>query len=62
MNENPAQRKPDQPKCPICGKPVLPEQPSYPFCTQRCRTIDLGCWVDEKYTTSRPVEQTDWDE
>lgn len=36
-------------KCPICGKPVKPDDPEQPFCSERCRLIDLGNWASEKY-------------
>ncbi|HVJ88593.1 MAG TPA: DNA gyrase inhibitor YacG [Labilithrix sp.] len=38
-------------KCPICDGAVKPrtENPSYPFCTARCKTIDLGKWMNEEY-------------
>jgi endogenous inhibitor of DNA gyrase (YacG/DUF329 family) len=26
------------------------EWPDYPFCSPRCRKIDLGRWLDERYT------------
>lgn len=37
--------------CPTCGKPVewVGEQPWRPFCSERCRLIDLGEWADEGY-------------
>ena len=37
--------------CPICGKPVAPrtENTAFPFCSPRCKLIDLGKWVDEDY-------------
>jgi endogenous inhibitor of DNA gyrase (YacG/DUF329 family) len=40
-----------QPKCPICQKPVAPraENFSYPFCSRRCRAVDLGRWLGEEY-------------
>jgi hypothetical protein len=28
------------------------EYPDYPFCTKRCRTIDLGRWLSEDYKVS----------
>ena len=38
--------------CPIC-KTAMPadwsEYPDYPFCSRRCRTIDLGRWMGEDY-------------
>jgi endogenous inhibitor of DNA gyrase (YacG/DUF329 family) len=36
------------PRCPICQEPVLPESPA-PFCSSRCRTIDLGQWLGGRY-------------
>jgi len=49
-------------KCPICGKDVefyekekLP--PSFPFCSRRCKLIDLGKWLDEEYKTSEPISE-----
>lgn len=42
-------------KCPICGKKVERESPHEPFCTDRCRLIDLGNWATEKYRVSEPA-------
>jgi uncharacterized protein len=38
-------------KCPSCGKPVrwVPENRFRPFCSERCKQIDLGAWANEKY-------------
>jgi uncharacterized protein len=37
-------------KCPNCRKPAPWEgNPSRPFCSERCRMIDLGAWVTESY-------------
>ena len=38
--------------CPTCGKPVLwgPDAPERPFCSKRCRLIDLGEWLDGSRT------------
>jgi len=36
-------------KCPICKKDVAPGDPDFPFCSERCRIIDLGNWASEKY-------------
>ena len=43
-------------KCPICRKPVERGQPEYPFCSERCRLLDLGAWASEKYVVSTPVD------
>ena len=43
-------------KCPICGKDVQLDDPYVPFCSDRCRIIDLGNWASEKYVISTPAE------
>jgi uncharacterized protein len=37
--------------CPQCGKPVEwgPHNPFRPFCSERCKLIDLGAWATESY-------------
>jgi uncharacterized protein len=42
-------------RCPICRKIVLRTEPEFPFCSQRCRTIDLGKWASGAYVISTPV-------
>lgn len=44
-------------RCPICGKEVKSDDPFMPFCSDRCRVIDLGNWASEKYMISTPAEQ-----
>lgn len=36
-------------KCPICEKQVEIDAAEMPFCSERCRLIDLGKWADEEY-------------
>jgi endogenous inhibitor of DNA gyrase (YacG/DUF329 family) len=38
-------------KCPQCGQPVewSPASRWRPFCSERCKTIDLGAWASEAY-------------
>lgn len=45
--------------CPTCGKEVewRPESAWRPFCSQRCKLIDLGEWADEKYRIPSGLEQ-----
>jgi uncharacterized protein len=40
-----------QVKCPTCGAPVAWIESSRfrPFCSERCRTIDLGAWAAERH-------------
>ena len=45
--------------CPICRKPVGLRDPELPFCSKRCRLIDLGKWADEEYRISSPVKDFD---
>jgi len=44
-------------RCPICKKEVTEGNPSFPFCSDRCRTIDLGNWASDKYVISTPINQ-----
>ena len=43
-------------KCAICGKPVKArsDNPEYPFCSERCRMIDLGNWLGGGYRIPGP--------
>ena len=38
-------------KCPVCARSVswLETEPYKPFCSERCKLIDLGEWADEGY-------------
>jgi uncharacterized protein len=47
-------------KCPMC-RTVLAhaDVPTFPFCSERCRLLDLENWVDGKYTLHRPIDPTD---
>jgi uncharacterized protein len=54
-------------QCPICKKPVEDLHPDdvnppcyYPFCSERCKLIDLGRWLSGKYQI--PVNDDDDDE
>ncbi|HEX43080.1 MAG TPA: DNA gyrase inhibitor YacG [Phycisphaerales bacterium] len=48
--------------CPTCGKPVAGglgkrRQGSYfPFCSERCRLVDLGAWLDCAYVIHSSME------
>ncbi|HZT38306.1 MAG TPA: DNA gyrase inhibitor YacG [Bryobacteraceae bacterium] len=49
-------------KCPICKKPVALDDPYMPFCSERCKLIDLGNWASEKYVISTPIRPSDEEE
>lgn len=47
--------------CPTCGNPVewSEASPYRPFCSRRCRLIDLGEWLEERHRI--PGEPADVD-
>ena len=48
--------KPALIKCAICGKEAdFFAEPMGPFCSKRCKMIDLGHWLDEDYRVSEPL-------
>ncbi len=49
-------------KCPICKKDVTAASQFFPFCSERCKIIDLGNWASEKYVISTPIQPTDAEE
>ncbi|HEY3975168.1 MAG TPA: DNA gyrase inhibitor YacG [Candidatus Sulfotelmatobacter sp.] len=46
-------------RCPICKKPVKSTDADFPFCSDRCRLIDLGKWSSGAYAISSPVADAD---
>lgn len=47
--------------CPVCQRQdeVADDFRYRPFCSRRCKTIDLGNWLDEVYRVSRPEDGMD---
>ena len=43
-------------KCPTCKTVVLSKDPEFPFCSERCRTIDLGKWASGACVIRSPVQ------
>jgi endogenous inhibitor of DNA gyrase (YacG/DUF329 family) len=47
-------------KCPTCGKGYevdkLDDLKSFPFCSDRCRLVDLGRWIDGVYAIPDKAE------
>jgi len=41
--------------CPICKKKTDERDRHRPFCSARCKDIDLGHWLGESYRVSRPM-------
>lgn len=49
-------------KCPTCGTTIdwSSASPWRPFCSERCKLIDLGAWLTEKHTIpGEPVVEGD---
>jgi len=48
-----------QAQCPTCGKKVVrspqSKAPFFPFCSERCKLIDLGKWLGEKHRIEEPL-------
>jgi len=43
-------------RCPTCKNPVKSSDAEFPFCSARCRLIDLGKWANGQYVISSPVK------
>jgi endogenous inhibitor of DNA gyrase (YacG/DUF329 family) len=49
------------PTCPTC-KRALPEgayEPPFPFCSQRCKLVDLHAWLNDRYVVSEALPLDD---
>jgi endogenous inhibitor of DNA gyrase (YacG/DUF329 family) len=45
--------------CPICKKEIPEDASTFPFCSERCRLVDLGNWLDGRYRLSRDDDPKD---
>jgi len=45
-------------QCPTCKKRVKRTDPDFPFCSERCRLLDLGKWASGAYVISSPLHDT----
>jgi endogenous inhibitor of DNA gyrase (YacG/DUF329 family) len=45
--------------CPTCRGAVVPAAAAFPFCSDRCRLVDLGKWFREDFVASRPLRPED---
>lgn len=59
MRHSMPRKRPLKLRCPICKKVVKNTDPEFPFCSERCRTIDLGKWASGAYVISSPVTDAD---
>jgi uncharacterized protein len=46
-------------RCPICKKQTKATDSNFPFCSDRCRLVDLGKWASGGYVISSPVNDAD---
>jgi endogenous inhibitor of DNA gyrase (YacG/DUF329 family) len=44
--------------CPICKKETPFGAPEMPFCSERCKLLDLGAWASEQYVICTPLPST----
>ena len=46
-----------KPTCPICHKVLASEERTgpFPFCSWRCKKLDLYRWLNEEYRISEPI-------
>lgn len=50
-------------KCAHCGKETAWENNEFrPFCSERCKTLDFGAWIDEEYVVPEEVEDDELSE
>jgi endogenous inhibitor of DNA gyrase (YacG/DUF329 family) len=53
-------------ECPICEKVFKVDRPEdapfRPFCSERCKLVDLGRWLDGTYRVSEPLKPEDLEE
>ena len=47
-------------RCPICARQIVfasrCDAPHLPFCSERCRLVDLGRWLDDSYVIYSPAD------
>ena len=46
-------------RCPSCRKLVLRTEEDFPFCSDRCRVVDLGKWASGGYVVSTPIADSE---
>lgn len=51
----------DNHSCPVCDRDVEPrdENPKFPFCSKRCKQVDLGRWLNEEISVPLTPQSTE---
>ena len=46
-------------RCPACGGPsrYAPDNTYRPFCSERCKQVDLGAWASESFRVEAPADE-----
>lgn len=52
-------RGPREIQCPTCGKPADFDGRYFPFCSERCKLVDLGKWFNQEYSIPAEEDQDD---
>lgn len=52
-------KRPIKLRCPICKKATKASDADFPFCSERCRLVDLGKWATGTYVISSPVDDAE---
>jgi tRNA threonylcarbamoyladenosine biosynthesis protein TsaE len=48
--------------CPGCHRQVAESEPTFPFCSKRCKLLDLARWAQGDYKITRPADDSDFEE
>lgn len=61
VNDDRPPPRPLEVACPTCGHPSVygAANPWRPFCSERCRRIDLGAWASERWRIESPIAPED---
>ncbi|MBM4036585.1 MAG: DNA gyrase inhibitor YacG [Planctomycetes bacterium] len=52
---------PAPPACPVCSEAAARQNRHFPFCSERCKLVDLGRWLGGRYRVESPIEAAERD-
>jgi len=59
MDRKPASDASKKPRCPVCVASADRDGAHFPFCSERCKLVDLGRWLDGDYCIEVPLDADD---
>jgi len=59
MERKPATEVERKPRCPVCNGASHADGAHFPFCSERCKLVDLGRWLDGDYAIEVPMDMDD---